>query len=48
VASVPFIKVANDFKSVYIGGSLSVLVVAIYQSDGLEIEAVFQSFGSQF
>ena len=29
VTSVPFIKVANDFKSVYIGSSLYVLVMAI-------------------
>ena len=29
VTSVPFLKVANDFKSVYVGSSLSVLVTAI-------------------
>ena len=29
VTSVPFIKVANDFKSVYVGSNLSVLAMAI-------------------
>ena len=29
MTSVTFIKVANDFKSVYVGSSLSVLVMAI-------------------
>ena len=35
-------------SSLYVGSSLSVLVMAFYQSDGLEIEAVFQSFGPTF
>jgi hypothetical protein len=43
VTSDPFFKVANDL-SMYVGGSLSVLVMAVKQSDGLEIEAVFLFF----
>jgi hypothetical protein len=33
---------------VYVDSSLSMLVIAVYQSDGLEIEAVFQSLGPSF
>ena len=48
VTSIPFIKVTSDFKCMYIGSSLYVLVMAIQQSDGLEIEAVFQSLCPSF
>ena len=48
VTSVLFIKVAKDFKSVYVGSNLSVLVMAIQQSDGLEKEVVFQSLSPCF
>jgi hypothetical protein len=34
--------------SQYVGSSYSILVMAVYQSDGLEIEAVFQSLGPSF
>ena len=34
-------------SSLYVASSLSVLVMAVYQSDGLEIEAIFQSLGWQ-
>jgi hypothetical protein len=30
-------------SSMFVGSSLSVLVMAVLQSDGLEIEAIFQS-----
>ena len=32
----------------YVGSSLSVLVMAVQQSDGLEIETIFQSLGPSF
>ena len=49
VTSEPFkyIKVARDL-SLYVGSSHSMLVMAVYQSDGLEIEAVFQSLFPSF
>ena len=47
MTSDPFIKVASDM-SLYVGSSLSVLVMAFPQSDSLEIEAVFQSLGPSF
>ena len=34
--------------SLYVGSSLSVLVMAVKQFDGLEIEAIFQSLGPSF
>ena len=43
VTSDPFIKVVSDVDS-----SLSEVVIAVYQSDGLEIEPVFQSLGPSF
>jgi hypothetical protein len=43
VTSDPFIKVDSDWVS-----AASELVIAVYQSDGLEIEAVFQSLGPRF
>ena len=47
VTSDPFIKLASDL-SLYVGSNLSELVIAVYQSDGLEIEAVFQTLGPCF
>ena len=48
VTSVPFLLKWPRISSLYVGSSLSVLVMTIYQSDGLEIEAVFQSLGPSF
>ena len=49
MTSDPFTKVANDVKSVCtVGSCLSVLVMAVKQSDGLEIEYVFQSLSPSF
>ena len=36
--------VARDLSQ-YVGSSHTMLVMAVYQSDGLEMEAVFQSLG---
>ena len=47
VTSDPFVKVASDL-SIYVGSSLSELVIGVLQSDGLKIEAVFQSFVPSF
>ena len=41
------IKVAND-SSLYVGSNRSVLVMAVQQSDGLEIRSCFQSLGPSF
>ena len=45
---VNIIKVACDFKSMYNRAAASVLVMPIEQSDGLEIDAVFQSLDPSF
>ena len=47
VALFKVTKVANDL-SLYVGSSLSEFVIAVQQSDGLEIEAVSQSLGPSF
>jgi hypothetical protein len=46
VASDPFIKVAS--LGLNVGSSLSELVIDVWLSDDLEIEAVFQSLGPSF
>jgi hypothetical protein len=49
---IPFLHQSPLLKwlelSQYVGSSHSMLVVAVYQSDGLKIEAVFQSLGTCF
>ena len=47
IIKVALFKVTSDI-SLYVGSSLSMLVMAVYQSDGLGIEVVLQALGPRF